>query len=402
MQLLREFIQSGGTAAARSMMNRFAATLAGLISMCMTTPLPSQERLFAPAPDSPLNVGRGSGDIIFADLNQDRHLDLLTRHLLTRRITVSFGDGKGRFTDAPNGPLALDYSPGAFAFGHINGDADLDMAVAAKDDAKEYVHILSGDGKGGFQEEKGSPITVAAARQTWKPSLHLVDVNEDGKLDIVSANGRRNSIEIHLATDKGYVPGPSVQLDPDHARYNYEIADLDRDGRLDLVIASSTESDDKPTSVVVKRGDGKGNFAHAGSPLLISPAAQIRTLGDVNGDKRLDVVLAHRNQLSILSNRGKGAFALATGSPHEIGAEAFQVAVADFNRDGANDLAAATVNSVTVLLGSGRGFSPAAGSPFAAGPGAYCLSAADINEDGKLDIAASSFEGDGITLLLGQ
>ena len=76
--------------------------------------------------------------------------------------------------------------------------------------------------------------------------------------------------------------------------------------------------------------------------------------------------------------------------------------MADVDRDKRNDVVAATVDSVTVLLGGGNGFIPAPGSPFRAGPGAYNLAIGDVNGDGKLDIVASSFEGDAVTVLLGR
>ena len=85
-----------------------------------------------------------------------------------------------------------------------------------------------------------------------------------------------------------------------------------------------------------------------------------------------------------------------------IGAEAFAVVVADVNQDKRNDLVAATVDSVTVLLGDSRGFVPAQGSPFSAGPGAYNVTVGDLNEEGKPDVAASSFEGKAVTVLLGR
>lgn len=95
-------------------------------------------------------------------------------------------------------------------------------------------------------------------------------------------------------------------------------------------------------------------------------------------------------------------FTPAPASPYNIGAEAFAVVVTDVNRDRRDDLVAATVNSVTVLLGDSREFVPAPGSPFRAGPGAYNVTVGDLNEDGNLDVAASSFEGNAVTVLLGR
>jgi hypothetical protein len=127
------------------------------------------------------------------------------------------------------------------------------------------------------------------------------------------------------------------------------------------------------------------------------------TLADLNGDQRLDVVISHgSNLLSVLLNNGNGIFAPVAASPYNLGSQAFAVVVVDLNRDKIPDLVAATVNSVTVLLGDNHGFVPAPGSPFRAGPGAYNLAVGDVNEDGKLDIAASSFDGNAVRLLLGR
>jgi len=76
--------------------------------------------------------------------------------------------------------------------------------------------------------------------------------------------------------------------------------------------------------------------------------------------------------------------------------------VGDVNADKRPDLVAATVDSVSVLVSEGGGFVPAAGSPYKAGPGSYHLAVGDINADGKPDIVAASFEGNSVTVLVGK
>jgi hypothetical protein len=265
--------------------------------------------------------------------------------------------------------------------------------------------VSLGDARGGFGLASGSPYATSASQETYKPILRFVDINEDGKLDLVTANGRRNSIEILFGNGRGsFSAGPILKLEAGESRRTLAIADVDGDRHLDLVMAISTGAEDADGRLVIKRGDGKGAFADApGSSLPLLPGPRIGMLSDVNGDKHQDIVLSHSStHLSVLLNRGNGTFAPATGSPYDIGTEAFAVVVADVNQDKKSDLVAATVNSVTVLVGDGRKFVAAAGSPFKAGPGAYNVSVGDLNEDGKMDLAASSFEGTAVTVLLGR
>lgn len=365
----------------------------------------SPRPLFVPAPGSPVTIGPGSGEVVLADLNRDGHLDLLTKHLLSRNVAVRLGDGHGHFALVAEGPLHFDCPPGAIALGDVNNDRLLDLVVASRDDHGEYVHIFLGNGQGGFRPLPQSPCTTSASIGSYKPSLRLVDVNEDGNLDIVTANGRRNRIEILFGDGRGgFSLGAMVPLEPGQSLYSFALGDVDGDGHLDLVTASRSDANSRPGRLVIKRGDGKGAFTDVpGSPLSVPPGPGFETLADVNGDQQLDIVLSHSSpQLSVLLSRGKGLFTPAPGSPYHMGAPAFAVVVADVNGDQRNDLVAATGNSVTVLLGDPRGFVPAPGSPFRAGPGAYNVAVGDLNEDGKLDIVASSFEGNAVTVLLGR
>ena len=106
--------------------------------------------------------------------------------------------------------------------------------------------------------------------------------------------------------------------------------------------------------------------------------------------------------MSVLLNRGWGRFAHAAGSPFALSARPFSVAPTDLNRDGHVDLAAATVDSVTVLLGEGPSFPRTRQTSFPAGPGAYNLAVGDVNGDERPDVVASSFESRAVTVLLGR
>lgn len=374
----------------------------------------SQGPLFSPAPGSPVVVGEGSGRVVLADVNGDGRLDLLTCHLLQKFVAVHLGDGTGRFVAAPGSPIAMKIQPGDIKLADLNGDKIPDLVVTHSE--RDCVDIFAGNGRGGFGLSPGSPLTVSADSEFYSRSVTLIDLNEDGKLDIVTANHRRNILATLMGNGRGeFLPGPTTTIHLERERFSFVagdmFADLDGDKQLDLVIVSG-EADfiAKPGRVRVLRGDGKGAFKETPStslPILAAP--RFVKLADVNSDQRLDIVTSHGNDefsgtghLSVLLNGGNDKFTPALGSPYNLDAPPFALAVADVNQDHQNDLVAATVDSVTILLGGNDKFTPAPGSPFRAGPGSYHLTLGDINKDGKLDIAASSFEGKAVTVLLGR
>ncbi len=400
--------ERGGPMTTRTM-NKLDVPLAMFAWICSTAPVLAQGAAFAPA--SPVKVGPGSGRVVLVDVDRDGHLDLLTQHLLQRNVAVQLGDGKGHFVQLQAGPMNLDFEPSTVAVDDVNNDAIPDLGVTSRDSTGEYVHIFMGNGRGGFSPAAGSPFAVTESVERYKPILRLANVNDDGRLDIVTANGRRDTLEILFGDGRGAFSRGPVLKQPGQGQYSFAVGDVHGDGLLDIVTASTGGPTLEPGSVVTRRGDGKGAFEEAPS-LSVPTGARIGTLADVNGDQHLDILLSHadRNHLSILLNDGHGLFKTAAGSPLDVGMEAFAVVVADVNRDKKADLVAALVNSraapfdskIAVLLGDGVRFVPAPGSPFHAGRGAYNLAVGDVNEDGRVDVAASSFEGDAVTLLLGQ
>src|SRR5215216_3842002 len=120
-------------------MTRFVTTLSVLVWIPFAAPCRAQDPLFVSA--ASVAVGRGSGDVMLADLDRDGHLDLLTRHLLERRVAVRLGDGRGHFPAAPANLMSFDYQPSAATLGDVNGDEILDLAVTSRDSSNENVHV---------------------------------------------------------------------------------------------------------------------------------------------------------------------------------------------------------------------------------------------------------------------
>ena len=218
--------EKGGSMSRRKPMTKFTLALAMFLGICRVTQAFSQDALFVRAPGSPVKVGPGSGGLVLADVNRDGHLGLVTQHLLQRNVAVQLGDGKGRFAPAGKSPMKLDYEPSAIAVADVNNDAILDLGIASRDRDKEYVHIYLGNNTVRFSEAAGSPLAVSAsvsASGDYKPSLRLVDVNEDGKPDIVTANGRRNTIEILFGDGRGGFSGRPVLKLSGQGQYSFAL-----------------------------------------------------------------------------------------------------------------------------------------------------------------------------------
>jgi hypothetical protein len=162
-------------------------------------------------------------------------------------------------------------------------------------------------------------------------------------------------------------------------------------------------------------------FAAApGSPLMVGPMAGRPAVGDVNGDKAPDIVVAcgtccgsrpdpKSGHIVVLLGDGKGEFTDADGSPIKVASSVRKVALGDLNRDGKLDVVAAEHDTynVTVLLGDGSGrFKAAPGSPIAASKGGrphtHDIALGDANGDGKLDLLTTNANDNTLSLLLGD
>lgn len=371
-----------------------------LLTLCCAFAGVAQNAFFIPAPGSPVDVGQGSGHLVLADVNRDGKPDLIAQHLQQQMVTIHLGDGNGRFSAAPGSPIKLAYSPGDVKSADMNGDGIPDLGVTSSE--KDTVDIFLGDGTGKFKLAPGSPFNVSASTEFNTHLLQLVDLNEDGKPDIITAGNQQQGFSVLLGDGPGtFKPGLPIKFSAGAGRYNFAFGDLDGDKHLDIVVTNTgDDSDPDHTNAVILYGDGKGAF-RSSSPNPVPGGVHYTAIGDMNGDQRPDIVFTHKNNVvSVLLNQGGGNF--KPGSTQTLSEDGFAIAVVDVNGDRLNDLLVASVDSLSVVLNTKSGLVPSQGATLRAGPGAYHFAVGDVNRDGKSDVVLSSFEGKAVTVMLGR
>jgi hypothetical protein len=123
-------------------------------------------------------------------------------------------------------------------------------------------------------------------------------------------------------------------------------------------------------------------------------------VADFNKDGKNDLAIANSgdNTVTVLLGTGMGGFTEAAGSPFAVGKAPASIAAVDFNGDNIPDLAIANSgdNTVTVLLGGGAGgFAAAPYSPQTVGRKPEFVAVAGFNEDGKPDLAIANSAASG-------
>jgi hypothetical protein len=216
-----------------------------------------------------------------------------------------------------------------------------------------------------------------------------VDLNNDGKLDIVNLNASGSyGISVLLGNGDGTFQPPVGYNAPniDLSAFTLFVGDFSNDGILDLVVAESSGG------FYLLLGNGDGTFQPAQSFTIPGGVGAV-SAGDFNGDGNLDLAFTiyyPTPQVIIVPGNGNGTFqnwtAYTVGSGGSHGG--FGLATGDFNKDGKLDLAVTVEddNKVAILLGNGDGTFQAP-THYRTGSGPEGLTVADLNGDGILDLA---------------
>jgi hypothetical protein len=355
-------------------------------------------------------IGFDAYDIVIEDLNSDGLVDLAAVTSKTSPTAVNVMLNEGDLTFAP--PVAYDadfvgcgcvYNNYSIDAGDLDGDGAPELVVG-NEYAEGFVVLRNaGDGTFGPMEAHNS------FRSPWV--VKLVDVSGDGHEDFVCLTyWVRSGLRIYINDGEGNLIEPELISNIDHlgtgANWRMAAGDLDADGDADMASVRGT------SQVALFEGHGDGTFTVLGEFSVDEPADLYDIgVGDLNGDGLGDFVLAddggaQEDPGAVWIALQKAPLEFKAAAPIRLDdSEAYQVAIADLDGDGASDAVVLVVElhpgdpgtpvdrRVLVLLNDGSGaLAPAQELAIASHawfpPGDIELG--DIDADGDLDVVAGT------------
>jgi len=281
-----------------------------------------------------------------ADLDGNGTLDLVVSNDRPDQKLIYLNDGQGRFRVA--GTFGQPEWPTRYVtVADLNGDGRPDLIVAnrsSKPDHPVQSFVCLNDGKGAFPSSHPLPTQSATI-------IVAADLDGDGKIDVFVPHRDGGQNLIFWNDGSGTFAAAPARVGPEHSSIRAaEAADLNGDGILDLVVG------DELTGLFLYLGQGQRRFAPpvaihgaAGAPYSIG-------IADLDRDGKPDIVIGRQEARgSIFFNRGSREKTEFTETRWNDGkGSVYGVAIGDLDGDGWPDIAAARSEAPNAIWFNGR------------------------------------------------
>jgi len=326
---------------------------------------------------NPPGVGSQSRAVVAGDFNKDGRTDLATL-FGANSVSILIADSHYSFQRLATyvaGNYASDQVV-ALAAADVNADGNLDLVVSGL----SQIDVLLGKGDGTFQTPIGQTIPSGLTH-----GIALADVNGDGTVDLIYtwASAAQNDIAVCFGKGDGTFQSPVLYT---VGSYPYAViaVDLNNDQKLDLVTANASGT------VAYLKNNGDGTFA-AAQQLTTGGYTTGVTAVDVNHDGNLDLVAMNSGNgdptkagLAFFLGHGDGSFNAAV--QRATGTLLNSIVSADFRNIGNGDVAVAGGRTVFVFWGTQDGSVPSSPAKFSGGAAPWAIAAADLMAGGSSDI----------------
>ena len=223
----------------------------------------------------------GIGGLALGDVNGDAHLDFVDTHWDGGQSRIFLGDGNGAFAGQP--PITTLSHPGNMVLTDVNADQKLDLLQCRY--GANSVAYSQGDGAGHY-----STPYIAGTGANGTRDVAAGDVDRDGIVDVAALNAGTHSISLFKGAN---LPGLSAAESHNllGAVSGLAVRDVNRDGIVDIVFGSD--------AVSTLFGQGSNVIGVSGGPFFgtaaVSPPIGEKyglALADLDKNGTLDAVVA--------------------------------------------------------------------------------------------------------------
>jgi hypothetical protein len=249
------------------------------------------------AVDSQITTPTQPREIVHGDFNRDGWEDFAVAVLGCDCVQIAEQHSDGQFTTEVTEMVGVD--PWGLATADLDGDGLLDLITT--NSGAQSATVLYGHGNGSFGGTiDGVPGRVQTPTGRGPRAVAVGDFNRDGRLDFVTANNSSSdlSFSVVLAIGDRAFAAPLrhyVGTTPRDA----EVIDINGDGKLDLLGADSTNN---RFMVLIGRGDGcfggprtTTGCAAGWAGFSAGPGARSVATADFNRDGRVDAAVANQS-----------------------------------------------------------------------------------------------------------
>ncbi|MEM7162087.1 MAG: FG-GAP-like repeat-containing protein [Bacteroidota bacterium] len=330
----------------------------------------------------------GARSLDVGDLNNDGHIDIVSASLLDNRIAWYKNSDQGSDFEQ----ISLSTSgDGAWEVDLFDYDSDGDLDIFAIYFNANEVVLFENLGTGDFSSE------ILISNEVEEPrAISCLDVDGDGLKDILIGSGTFFGDYLSYCKNEGNssFSGPEFLSTQVSRISDLELADLDNDGDLDIIAAQG----DGASIIEWIENEGANSFDNVHSISTTSSDVSDVDIADLNGDGNLDIVAGHDDfskTIEVFLNDGFGEFAEGQSiSPEHTKRSA--VAIEDIDGDNDIDVLSTfnlfdelilTRNNGLAEFSSGEKINTSLINPIEPQLG-------DMDMDGDLDLVFSAYQGD--------
>ncbi len=333
--------------------------------------------------------GDGKTDVVFVNFSSN---SVVAFRNTSTPGSVSFASGTTVFSGGNIGFVTI---------GEIDGDGKPEIIVPVSGTASVTV-LRNTSTPGTFSFASGVAFTTVAGCN----SANIADIDMDGRPDIVTAN---QGTTVSVLRNTGSLGSLSFATHLDFStgagsNPTYAFAgDVDGDGKSDILSANTSNG----TISVFRNTSTIGSVSFAARIDLTTGTTPVQVgMADLDGDGKLDIVDVNQTSanFSVFPNTSTPG-TIATGSRIDFaaGPTAHGISYGDFNGDGKTDVVVSNISSSNASVyrntSTGTGVFTFGAVNFITGAGPGGVFVVDIDGDGKSDLATDNQSANTFSIL---